>query len=73
MAKSNTPALQASSRVLLTKEVLTVLYYWGGYTMQEIADMFGLTREGVRQKMEKFGLKRFTQRARHKDFFGRGK
>jgi len=45
----------------LTKETLTILYYWEGYTMEEIGKMFGITKERVRQIMQKNGLKRFER------------
>ena len=49
------------TRKLLTKETLTILYYWEGYTMEEIGKMFGITKERVRQIMQENGLKRFER------------
>lgn len=49
----------------LTKKTLMQLYYEEEKTMQDIGDIHNITRERVRQLMEKFGLPRIRGRFKH--------
>jgi len=51
-------------KTALTKNIVKYLYYMEGYTLEEIGNMFGITRERVRQLMDKWGLRRFKDRNR---------
>lgn len=48
----------------MTKQQLIDLYYQQNLTLQQIGDKFGVTREYVRQVMEKYDLPRFTKKGR---------
>jgi len=50
----------------MDRKMLAKLYYEEGKTLQEIGDMFGVTRERVRQVMEKYHLPRYARRRRLK-------
>ena len=51
-------------KTALTKDIIKYLYYMEGYTLQEIADTFGVTKETIRKLMDKWGIRRFTNRTR---------
>ncbi len=46
----------------MNKEELSKLYYSEGKTLQQIGDIFNLTKERIRQLMESFNLPRYTKR-----------
>jgi len=56
--------LYKPTETLLTKQILTILYYEKGYTLREIGKIFGLSYEGIRWRMEKYGLKRLARAGR---------
>lgn len=49
------------AKVHLTKHILYELYYNQGKTLQNIGDMYGVTREYIRQKMAKFQIPRIKK------------
>ncbi len=49
----------------LTAPKLHELYHNFGWTLQQIGDTYGVTRERVRQLMESWGIPRKTERTRH--------
>jgi len=48
----------------MKKQQLIKMYYEKNMTLQEIGDIFGVTRERVRQIMERFNLPRNSKRTR---------
>jgi len=48
--------------MITNAEQLRKLYYDEGLTLQEIGNSFGVTREYIRQLMERFGIPRDTKR-----------
>lgn len=49
----------------MNKDNLIELYYGEAKTLEEIGNLYGVTRERIRQIMEKFGLPRNTKRGGH--------
>ena len=55
----------ANQEQRLTSKILSSLYYTDGKTLQEIGDLYSISRERVRQLMERWSLPRVKTRKRH--------
>ena len=59
------------NHTIMTKQQLIEMYYEQEMTLQAIGDYFHVTRERVRQVMEKYNLPRNTKRGGRKVWEGK--